>query len=44
MDVVGHDDVAVNEESVAFAEGFEHFFEGVAGIAVVEDGVACGSR
>src|SRR5665213_2703154 len=38
MDVVGHDDVAVNEELVAFAEGFEDFFKCVAGAAVVEEG------
>jgi len=36
VDVVGHDDVAVEEEVVAWAEGFECFFEDCAGVFVVE--------
>jgi hypothetical protein len=38
VDVLGHEDVPVNVETVTFAEGFENVFEGDSGVVVVQEG------
>ena len=37
VDVLGHEDVAADVEMVAFAEGFEDFFEGLFGVGRSEE-------